>query len=120
METREITHNAIDIAMSGKKNHFQKCFEFAKDFIKSCPTFTSEDIIDKYNENSSHIPNEPRVWGAVIRELQRMQLIIKAGVGVYKKPQGHGKPVNVWRSLVYVKNYSTLNKKTTNQLSLFA
>jgi hypothetical protein len=81
-------------------NYYLECLAFAQGFIRYRNTFTSEDIIAAFDISPIQ-PAEPRVWGAVIRELKRMNLIEHNGFTTYKKPEGHSKPVNVWKSLIF-------------------
>ena len=89
----------IEQVKAGRSNYYLQCLQFAKVYIQRYKVFTSEDIIEAYlSENQHKTPAEPRVWGAVIRELQRMNVIKHKGFSRYKKPCGHGKPCNVWES----------------------
>ena len=95
----------IDQVIQPKGNYYPACFQFAKVFIQSNETFTSEDIIEAYIAQNKHkLPAEPRVWGAVLRELRKMDLIECIGFGTYRKKCGHGKPVRIWKSKVNINN----------------
>ena len=88
---------AIDMVMEPAGNFYRLCFKFAKNWIKEQNQFTSEDLIAAYTQFRMPRPSEPRVWGAVMVELKKAGLIRHAGFARYQKPEGHGKPVNVWR-----------------------
>jgi hypothetical protein len=83
-----------------ESNHFEDFLNFAKQYLsENNNEFTSEDIIDKYNQSGKPIPKEPRVWGAVIRTLSRGNLIEFVGYAKYQKASGHSKPTAIWRKI---------------------
>lgn len=92
---------SLDQVQDGTRNWYQDCLDFALKFIykNSTMEFTSEDMIWCYENEGNPKPAEIRVWGAVIRELKSRKLIKHNGFATYKKPQGHCKPVNVWKVL---------------------
>ena len=92
---------AITKVAEAQNNHYLKCFAYAKEFIKTHETFTSEDIIDAYVQRGICIPAEMRVFGAVVKELVRQGYLIHFGFSKYKKPSGHSKICNVWSSNIY-------------------
>lgn len=59
--------------------------------------FTSEILRDGYESNNpSHIPNEQRVYGAVIKQLQREGKIRQVGYTKATNKQAHCRPISVW------------------------
>lgn len=77
-------------------NHYEKCLQFAMNWINRKDVFTSEELINDFKEQTEIEPKEPRVWGAVMRELSNKGLIIPVGYTTYKGKQGHGKPTRMW------------------------
>lgn len=92
--------NAIKKVKIPPQNNYLKCYAFALEWIKCIYFFTSEDIIEAYDIAVCDTPKEPRVWGAVIKELHKNNFIEHAGFSKYKKPCGHSKPINVWKSKI--------------------
>ena len=92
---------AIEAVKLPDQNQYDSCLQFATGFVKSARnTFTSEDMKDAYAARNLPEPKEPRVWGAVIRELNKSGLLVHAGYTRYKNKAGHGKPTNLWRAAV--------------------
>ena len=89
---------AIKKVSEGKNNYYLECYAYAVKFIKKHSSFTSEDIIDSYVKKGANLPKEPRVWGAVMRELSKNSLIVHNRIVLYKKPCGHSKPIREWKS----------------------
>jgi hypothetical protein len=92
--------NYIEAVKSAKQNHYLMCYSFALTWIKGKEKFTSEDLIEDYFAKNNNLPKEKRVFGAVIRELLKYKFIEHSGYSVYKNKAGHGKPINVWKSLI--------------------
>lgn len=90
---------SLDQVQDATRNWYQDCLFFALNYITMVQSFTSENMIDCYEKSGNPNPSEIRVWGAVIRELKSRKLIKHNGFTTYKKPQGHCKPVNVWKVL---------------------
>lgn len=92
------TIQSIESTMMPKANHYLSCLEFAKVQVRRYrKSFTSENIINRYNELNLPTPLEPRVWGSVMLALQRNGLIYSKGEFVaYKGVKGNGKPSRVW------------------------
>ena len=91
-------NKAIDKAQDNKKNYYLECYSFAVRYLRYFNgDFTSEDLIAAYERKKHPQPKDLRVWGAVIRELRKIGRLKHAGYSEYRKPCGHGKPVNVWR-----------------------
>jgi len=84
---------AIDQVEKSNKAFYIEALRFAESWIKSVNMFTSEDMIADFNEQA----REPRVWGAVMRQLSRENLITHYNWTTYKGVQGHGKPVRIWK-----------------------
>lgn len=96
MHSETLTNKAIELVASGKHNHYERLLHFASGYIKTVTTFTSEDLIEAYNNNGFEQPKEHRVWGAVTRMLSKQNLIKGIDWVRYRKPEGHGKPSRLW------------------------
>lgn len=96
----------LESVSSSINNQFYSCYFFALNWIRQNRDFTSEDLITAYNHSGNPIPKEVRVWGAVIKALKKAKFIRNNGFGVYKKPCGHAKPVNIWQTIL--KNWESL------------
>jgi len=92
------TDTAIEQVKDGVRKWYNDCLKFALIWITTQSTFTSEDMIQAFNDSHRFRPAEPRVWGGVVRELKRSGLIRHNGYTTYRGEQGHSKPVNVWKS----------------------
>ena len=79
-------------------NYYTQCYNFALEFIKTHYKFTSEDIKKAYAASGNPQPEETRVWGAVIGNLRRYELIRFDSIVKYENPIGHGKPCYKWIS----------------------
>ena len=95
------TDQSIEAVKLPDQNQYEQCLRFAKYFVASSRgTFTNEDIKDLYTSLNLPEPKEPRVWGAVIRELNKSGLLIHVGYTVYKKKEGHARPCSIWRAAI--------------------
>mgnify|MGYP003564511458 FL=1 len=93
------TSTAIDQVKEGVRNWHSDCLKFATVWIRTQSVFTSEDLIQAFNDSHDFRPAESRVWGSVVRELIRAGLITRYGYGTYKGEQGHSKPTNIWKTV---------------------
>lgn len=98
------TQQAIASTQFPQTNYYSDCYNFALEFIKTHYKFTSEDLKKAYAASGNPQPDEPRVWGAVIANLRRDQLIKFDSIVKYQNPVGHGKPCYKW-----VSNHPLLN-----------
>ena len=92
--------NYIEAVKSAKQNHYLMCYSFALGFIKGKGKFTSEDIIEAYEKAGKPKPDEMRVFGPVIKELKKHNLIQHVGYSTAKLKTSHGQPINVWKSKI--------------------
>lgn len=93
-----ITQEAIALTQLPQTNYYSQCYNFAENWIKSNLRFTSEDLIEAYKLSQNPLPKEPRVWGAVISNLRKLNSIKAVGTTKYKNPNGHQKPCYIWES----------------------
>lgn len=97
----EETNHAIDLVKDGNLSYYLRAYGFAVEFVKiQFKPFSSEDLKEAFYK-LNELPNEPRVWGAVVRELSKNKLIIHNGWQTYKNPIGHCKPSATWISREY-------------------
>ena len=94
----ETTTKAIASTQFPQTNYYTQCYNFALEFIKTHYKFTSEDIKKAYAASGNPQPEETRVWGAVIVNLRRYELIRFDSIVKYENPIGHGKPCYKWIS----------------------
>lgn len=88
---------ALDRVTDRTFNWYEDCLTFALNNLQKLPgQFTSEDLIFLFNESGNPKPLESRVWGAVMKELQKRKLIKSIGFVKYRKPEGHCKPSTLW------------------------
>jgi len=93
---------AIDKVRKNNQTFYNVACDYSLNWLKrNKGDLTSEHIIDdfrKHNEASS----EPRVWGAVMKKLSKDRCIIPVGWDIYKKKQGHSRPIRVWSNLITI------------------
>jgi hypothetical protein len=93
----KVTEKAIEVVKNGKDNHYEEFLQFALGFINRNSKFSSEDLRTEFENSNPMIEvKEFRVMGAVIKYLQRNNLIKFCEYGTYKRPAGHRKPVAFW------------------------
>jgi len=80
-------------------NHFDKIVTWCKWWVKGehGKTFTTEFLRAVYEATSDGIPVEPRVYGAVVKQMLNEGLIEAVGWGLSKNKQAHKRPIRVWR-----------------------
>lgn len=94
------TQQAINQVAEGTRNFHKDVSDFALMWVVSQASgtiFSSEDLRESFNARHNFKPNEPRVFGSVIRELAAIGLIQKAGFGTAKNVQSHCRPINLWK-----------------------
>lgn len=87
----------LTLVKNGRSNHYEICYAFATEFIKTATRFTSEDLIEAYEKKELPEPKEKKVWGAVMNKLRNQKLIVSDGYVKYRNPAGHGKPSTQWK-----------------------
>lgn len=100
-EMKEYMHEILDRVEKPTGNYFAECQSFAMQWISDHfgEEFRSEHIIHDYNmKNQDCIPQEPRVWGAVMRRIVRDGKVLFMRYEPYGR-SGHGKPSAVWKSI---------------------
>lgn len=91
---------AIEAVKTPETNHFDRILTWAKWWLKGArgQQFTTEKIRELYELNHpEYVPQEPRVYGAVIKSLQSEGLISHDRYEKAKRAVSHGRPISVWR-----------------------
>lgn len=91
---------AINAVTTPKTNYFDRILTWSRWFIRGAKgqELTSESLRLRYESAyAGAIPAEPRVYGAVFRQLEKAGLIEKAGFASSTNPKAHHRPINVWR-----------------------
>jgi hypothetical protein len=93
---------AIESVMYGNKHDYHSIFTFAEVWVrKQFKWFSADDLKEAYFENGGRVPDEPRVIGAVFRDLSKSKLIFPIGYTTSKNKVAHGRPLRTWISLQF-------------------
>lgn len=116
------TENAIERVKEGNKDYYLRAYDFAVVWVKNVfKTFSSENLKEAFYAAGNEKPDEPRVFGAVMNELRKQNLIHFHSYQKYQNPKGHCRPSTVWISTEYrLKQQRNSNAPTKDQLGLFA
>ena len=91
---------AIHAVTTPDTNYFDRILTRSRWWVKGAKgqEFTSEQMRIIFEATyASALPAEPRVYGAVIKELHKEGLLEKAGYTTSTNPQAHHRPINVWK-----------------------
>lgn len=81
--------------------------------------FTSEELKNAFYDLGNAPPNEPRLWGAVIREIRYLGMIQSNGYRKSNNPICHSRPQTIWISLPYrLKQQQNATKEQSLKLEL--
>jgi hypothetical protein len=72
------TETQIEQTTLSKQNYYQECLQWAITYIsnkKSGYLFNSDNLRILYSRENDKLPSEGRVWGPIIRSLQKEGLI---------------------------------------------
>lgn len=98
----ETKDESIDRVAYANKQDYHKIFSFAEVWIRSqFKQFSSDDLKEAYFESGGEVPNEPRVFGAIFRDLSKAKLIFPLGYTTSKNKLAHGRPLRTWISLQF-------------------
>jgi hypothetical protein len=96
------TAEAIQMVEENNQEYYDRAFSFAEIWVKSqMLPFTSENIKSSFYALGNAPPEEPRVFGAVIRKLASEGKIKRHGYEKSKNPVCHSRPQTVWISYEY-------------------
>ena len=93
-------YEAIEAVTTPPANHFDKIVEWSVRWAKnnSGQNFTSETLRIFFEiANDNLRPAEPRVYGAVIKAMQKQGLIERIGYVSAANKQAHHRPISLWR-----------------------
>jgi hypothetical protein len=78
-------------------NYYDNILYFSKGWIKEHGYFTTEILRSAYESQTTLIPAEPRVYGAVVKDLQKEKMIQHSGYTTAQNKQAHNRPISLWR-----------------------
>jgi len=95
----ETKDESIESVTFGNKHDYNSIFSFSELWIKSqFKQFSSDDLKTAYFDQGGNTPNEPRVFGAIFRDLSKANLIFPIGYTTSKNKAAHGRPLRTWIS----------------------
>jgi hypothetical protein len=111
---------AIESVTFGNKYDYMAIFSFAELWVKSqFKWFIADDLKEAYFAQGGKVPDEPRVFGAVFRDLSKGKLIFPFGYTTSRHKQAHGRPLRTWISLEYkMRQANNASNKSTLKLEL--
>ena len=117
MKKLQTTDEAIQTVKENNEGYYELAYNYACKWVaEKMHPFTSEDLsADMYLILGT--PNEPRVLGAVFRQLTKENRIKHNGFSRYRAKQGHLKPCNIWISREY--SIMQANNRKIKHPSLF-
>ena len=78
-------------------NYYDNILYFSKRWIKEQGQFTTEILRSAYESQTTLIPAEPRVYGAVVKDLQKEKMIQHSGYTTAQNKQAHNRPISLWK-----------------------
>ena len=96
----QATLNAINSTTFKPQNHFGDLLTFAMEYIYTVDKFTTEQMRFEYENTYQVQPVEQRVWGAVIMQLRKFNLIHAVGLSKSQNKQAHSRPIYVWEKII--------------------
>ena len=90
---------ALQNVVRPSDNYYDDILDYARRSIRggSIKKFTSEEMAEHWClYQAEKIPSEPRVYGAVIKQLQREGKICHVGYTKATNKQAHCRPISVW------------------------
>lgn len=101
MKKLQTKDEAIQTVKENNIEYYELGLNFAVKWVaEKMHPFTSEDLAKDMYLILGY-PNEPRVLGAIFKQLSKESRIKAHGFSTYKARQGHGKPCRVWISREY-------------------
>lgn len=106
---------AIESVTFGNKHDYNAIFNFAEVWVRTqFKWFSSDDLKEAYFLSGGRVPNEPRVFGAVFRDLSKAKLIFHFGYTTSKHKVAHGRPLRSWISLEFKQRQSNNASNKSN------
>lgn len=111
---------AIESVTIGNKHDYNAIFTFAEVWVRTqFKWFSSNELKEAYFASGGLVPNEPRVFGAVFRDLSKGKLIFPFGYTVAKNVIAHGRPLRTWISKEYkLRQQNNASNNTNLKLEL--
>jgi hypothetical protein len=78
-------------------NYYDNILYFSKGWIKKQGQFTTEILRSAYESQTTLIPAELRVYGAVVKDLQKEKMIQHSGYTTAQNKQAHNRPISLWK-----------------------
>jgi hypothetical protein len=120
MKNFDITNQAVTQVKENNRKYYEQVILFAQNWVKKqFKGFTSENLKEAYYSHGNLKPIEPRVFGAVFRELSKEGLIFKNGFELSKNPKCHSRPQQIWISKEYRLKQQNNRKVDHQTLGLF-
>jgi hypothetical protein len=94
VQTYEEALHSVTLAPS---NYYDNILYFSKGWIKEHGYFTTEILRSAYESQTTLIPAEPRVYGAVVKDLQKEKMIQHSGYTTAQNKQAHNRPISLWK-----------------------
>jgi hypothetical protein len=96
------TETQIEQTTLSKENYYNECLNWSRDYLLSKREhyFNSDQLRQQYRlECEDTIPREPRVFGAVIRQLVKENIIIFATTQMIKPIFANHRRQTIWRTV---------------------
>ncbi len=121
MTNFEITNEAINEVKINNKAHYNSIYKFSISWVKNqFKAFTSDDLKREYYLKGYLKPNEPRVFGAVFRELSKSKLIFNTEkVQKSNDKKCHQRLQTLWISREFSQKQQNNRKQKHQTLELF-
>jgi len=90
---------ALQNVVRPSENYYEEILKMCKEYfvnLRLLKHFTAEDVSWHFENPYSKKPAEPRVYGAVIKQLQKEGKIRHVGYTKATNKQAHCRPISVW------------------------
>lgn len=99
MNGQQELNAALQNVVRPSENYYDEILAMCKEYfvgLRLLKHFTSEDVAFHFENYYGKKPEEPRVYGAVIREIAKLGKIRKIGYQNATNKQAHCRPISVW------------------------
>ena len=99
MNGQQELNAALHNVVRPSENYYEEILHFCRQMMfmfKVLKRFTSEDVSWHFENHYGKKPAEPRVYGAVIKQLQKEGKIRHASYTKATNKQAHCRPISVW------------------------
>lgn len=90
---------ALQNVVRRSENYYEDILKMCKEYfvgLRLLKHFTAEDVSWHFENHYGKKPAEPRVYGAVIKQLQKEGKIRHVGYTKATNKQAHCRPISVW------------------------